>query len=483
MTYWTERLLANMAGCSNGKERALSYIDKVKSGDFLVCKWTEKFVQRHLNDLRTAADRGFYFDEAAGERILRFFSILHHSKGEWAGKPVVLEEWQSFLLYCLFGWKKDDGFRRFRVSYLEISRKNGKSLIASGIGLYLLLADNESGAEIYSAATHRAQARITHSEAIRMVKASPYLRSKVKIFKDNLHIVNTASKFEPLGKDSDTRNWVKANPNIGVSVYWDDIRAQAKRAEMLPSALNSFLRLRLNQWTQSESRWISIETWESCDKPFDIQSLRGRKCYGGLDLSSNLDISAFVLVFPPLFEDDDFIVLCRFWIPEENILKRVQRDRVPYDVWTSQKFITATSGNVVDYDFILDQVVKDSTQFELVEVAFDRWGANQLVQKLMESGINVVQMGQGFASMSSPMKELERLLTGGLINHLGNPVLSWMASNLVARVDPAGNIKPDKEKSIEKIDGIVALIMALDRAVRNHDGNGSVYEERGILCA
>jgi len=186
-----------------------------------------------------------------------------------------------------------------------------------------------------------------------------------------------------------------------------------------------------------------------------------------------------VYVFPPEIEGEDYQVLCRFWIPQENMINRVRRDRVPYDVWCRQGFIEATPGNVIDYDFILAKLDDDAQKFDIQELAFDRWGATLIIQKIEEQGLTVAQFGQGFASMAAPTKELEKMVLGCSIAHGNNPVLSWMADNVVVRQDPAGNLKPDKEKSIEKIDGIVALIMALDRSVRVKIE--SVYETRGVV--
>ena len=225
-----------------------------------------------------------------------------------------------------------------------------------------------------------------------------------------------------------------------------------------------------------------MEKWDACSFKVDEESLEGRVCYGGLDLSSTTDITAFVLVFPPLDEDDKFCILPYFWIPEDTLELRVRRDHVPYDVWERQGFLETTEGNVVHYGYIEKFIERLGERFNIREIAFDRWGAVQMVQNLEELGFTVVPFGQGFKDMSPPSKELYKLLMEGNIIHGGNPVLKWMAQNVVMRQDPAGNIKPDKERSVEKIDGIVALIMGLDRCIRNGGSTGSVYDERGIIC-
>jgi phage terminase large subunit-like protein len=544
------------------------YIGDVLSGKQVACEWVRKACERHVRDLETGHERGLWFDEEAAGIAIDFFSLLKHSKGEWAGQTIHLEPWQQFHLGELFGWKRDDGTRRFRTCYLEVGRKNGKSTEMAGVGLFMMLADNEPGAEIYTAATKRDQARIAHSEATRMVKSSPHLRKVIRVVRDNLNIPDTASKFEPVGRDADSldglnvhgalldelhahktrdmydimetatgsrrqplmfsittagfdrksicyevheytqkvldgiiqddsffgiiyalddeaewedeRQWVKANPNLGVSVKLDDLRRKAAKAKEMPSALNAFLRLHMNQWTQAETRWINPEKWAACGQSVDEVGLQGRICYGGLDLSSTTDITALVLVFPPETAEDPYQVLCRFWIPEDSMHERSRKDRVPYDAWVRQGYITATPGNVVDYDWIFEQADEDMRRYDFREIAFDRWGAARVSQVLEEQGMEMVQFGQGFASMNPPMKELDKLILQGKLAHGGNPVLSWMAHNMVAREDPAGNLKPDKEKSTEKIDGMVALLMALDRATR-HGNAGSVYEERDVL--
>lgn len=546
------------------------YFEDVLSGKQVACKYVQQMAKRHLNDLENGSERGLYFDEDAAERVISFFKFIRHSKGEWAGQTVTLEAWEKALLWVLFGWKREDGTRRFRTGYFEIARKNGKSFLLSGIGLYLLDADGEPGAEIYTAATKRDQARITHGEATRMVKSSPSLRKRLRVVKDNIHNLETASKFEPLGRDSDSLDglnvhgviadevhawrsrdmwdvldtatgarrqplllsittagfdrssfcwelheytekvlagiveddshfgviytidegddwqdesvWVKANPNLGVSVKIDDLRRKAAKAKELPSALNAFLRLHLNVWTQAESRWIDIEKWLACGIAVNADGLSGRTCFGGLDLSRTTDITAFVLVFPPEVDSEPYQVLCRFFIPEEAMHKRSRNDGINYESWVRQGLITSTPGAVIDYKFIYQQIFEDAEKFDIREIAFDRWGASQVYQVLEDEGLQMVQFGQGFASMSAPMKLLEELVLSGKLSHGNNPVLNWMAGNLVTVEDASANIKPDKEKSSEKIDGMVALIMALSRASLYRKGSGvSVYNERGVL--
>jgi phage terminase large subunit-like protein len=447
------------------------------------------------------------------------------------------------------------------------------------MGLYLLVADGEPGAEVYSAATKREQARIIHSEATRMAKSSPSIRNKVEIVRDNIYILDTASKYEPLSADynsmdglnlhggiidelhahktrevydvldtatgsrrqpliftittsgynrdsicyehheytkkilnriieddswfgiiytldrkesQDNENdgddwedesvWVKANPNLGVSKKWDDMRRKATRAKEMPSALNAFLRKELDIWTQAETKWIPRDHWDACGVAVDPDGLRGRIAYGALDLASSSDICALMYVFPPNTDEDRYQVIRRFFVPEFAMHERTHKDRVPYEAWVRQGHIIATPGNVTDYDFIIDQIDQDMQIYDIKEMAFDPWGSAMIMNKIMDLGGEdfLVQFRQGYKSMSPAMKELERLILEHKIAHGNDPVLNWMADNLVVREDPAGNIKPDRERSTEKIDGMVALIMALDRCTRHEEPPISVYESRGL---
>lgn len=560
---------------------AEQYCNDVINGRISVCQWVRLACERHRRDLIDGHQRGLCFDERAAKMVIAFFSVIKHSKGEWAGRPVQLEPWQQFILWVLFGWKRADGTRRFKTAYIEVPRKNGKTLLAAGLGCFLTVADGEGGAEVYSAATTRDQARLSHGDAVRMVRQSPELGRELKLYKDNIHSTRTFSKFEPLSSDynsldglnvhgaiadelhawkgrdlwdiletatgsrrqplmlaittagsdrqslcyqwhdyvekvlagileddsvfgviytidegddwGDESTWFKANPNLGISKKLENMRDLAARAREMPSQLNAFLTKHLNVWVSGETRWMNPDKWRACNTAVSIEQLRGRKCYGGLDLSTTTDVSALIWVFEPLPNKDVYPVLCRFFIPGENIPERVRRDRVPFDAWVRAGYVTATPGNVIDYEWILSQIEQDAAIFEVRELAFDRWGSQQIMNQLQDRlGFLVdadeahrlkrpllVQFGQGFASMSSPMKELEKLVISRRLAHGGNPVLSWMADNVVAVQDPAGNIKPDKSKSREKIDGIVGVIMGLDRAIR-HERKSSVYATRGI---
>lgn len=546
------------------------YVSDVLAGRVVACRWVRLACERHRRDLLEGQARGLVFRPKAGRHVLDFFRFLRHSKGEWAGSVVRLEPWEQAILWILFGWFRADGTRRFRTAYLEVARKNGKSTLAAGVGLYLLIGDREPGAEVYAAATKRAQAKLVFDEATRMVKRSPSLRRRIRCFRDNLHIEGSASKMEPLGRDADTMdglnvhgavidelhahktddvwgvletatgsrrqplifgittagfyrdgfcfrlreyllkvldgvvcddaffgmvftldegddwadegNWVKANPNLGVSVKLSDLRDKAQRAASIGSALTHFLTKHLNVWTNAAELWIHPERWRACGEAFDEGALAGRACYAGLDLSNTLDLTAWVLVFPPLDDDPRFVVLPRFWVPEDAIEERRRNERVPYDQWVREGWITAIPGAVIDYEWIFAQIDRDAQMFDVREVGYDRWGAAQVYLRLEKAGLTTVQIGQGFQSMSAPMKELEKLVASRGIRHGDHPVLTWNMHNLVASVDPAGNLKPDKRRSREKIDGAVALVMGLDRATR-HDAaaGGSMYDDPAVV--
>jgi len=281
---------------------------------------------------------------------------------------------------------------------------------------------------------------------------------------------------------TDPKVWKKANPSLDITVGIDKVKAACESAKQNPGEENAFRQLRLNQWVKQAVRWMPMEKWDKCAFAVVEDELEGRVCYGGLDLSSTTDITAFVLVFPPLDNEDKYIILPYFWIPEDNLTLRVNRDHVPYDVWERQGFLQTTEGNVVHYGFIEQFIERLGERFNIREIAFDRWGAVQMVQNLEGMGFTVVPFGQGFKDMSPPTKELMKLVLEQKIAHGGHPVLRWNMDNIYIRTDPAGNIKADKEKSTEKIDGAVATIMALDRAIRcGNDHGASVYDERGIL--
>jgi phage terminase large subunit-like protein len=547
-----------------------AYARAVFEGKIAAGKLVRLACQRHLDDLVNGKARGLIWDASAARHAVVFFGHLRHSTGEWANQPFELQSWQAFVIGSLYGWKRADGLRRFRTSYVEVARKNGKSVMLAGTALYALVADGEMGAHIYAAATTRDQARIIFGEAERMVNASPALRARVTRTVNNLAVLPTSSWFRPLSADAskmdglnvhfaavdevhehpnaeiiqklntatgarrqplifeittaghdrqsvcrqhhefsvkvlegsvpteasdswfayiatidpgdewtDPSVWIKSNPSLGVTVKIEDLKRQVEEAREMPAQQNAIRRLRLNEWTEQATRWIDMGVWADNAEPFDEEDLVGRTCYGGLDLARVNDLSSLALVFPPEHPDEKVKVIWRHWCPRDDILRRVRRDRAPYTIWRDQGYLIATEGNTTDFKFIEAEVLELATRFNILEIAYDRTFAGELVRNLQDEGVSMIEFGQGFISMGPAAAEFMRLLIGRSLRHGGNPVATWCASNVTARRDPAGNEKPDKERSIERIDAIVATIMAVGR-LQTAEG-GSVYEERGLL--
>jgi len=279
----------------------------------------------------------------------------------------------------------------------------------------------------------------------------------------------------------DEKNWYKANPSLGHTITIDKVRDAFRKAMETPADEAMFRQLRLNQWIKSSIRWLPMDRWDDCGGIVDPSALEGRICYAGLDLSSTSDLTTLVLVFPPTDDSEQYTVLPFFWLPEETLELRVRRDHVMYDKWERQGFLMTTEGNVVHYGFIERFICELGERYNIREIAYDRWNATMMVQALQDDGFNMVPFGQGFKDMSPPTKELMRLVLERKINHGSHPVLRWNVDNVKVRQDPAGNLKIDKAKSTEKVDGAVALVMAIDRALKNTNSGSSVYDDRGLL--
>lgn len=543
-----------------------AYAEAVLNGDILTGKLVRQACQRHMDDMVHGHERGLHFGEGKADRAIRFFANLKLPDGNNAGKPFILEPWQCFIVGSLFGWLKADGKRRFQYAYVEVARANGKTPLGAGILLYGLTADGESGAQCYSAATTRDQAKIAFKDATMMADSTPAIKNQSESLVNNLTFTPLSSFLRPLSADASKMDglrvhvaladevhehpngevlaklrtgmkssqplllmittagydklsvcweehdytvkvldgvfendarfgyiatldaddawqnedvWVKANPNVGVSVKLDTLRLECQEARETPGKQNNYRRLRMNQWTEQSTRWLDIDTWDKGNTPIDLEALAGRICYAGIDLSSTTDLSALTLLFPPR-DDEVWQVLAWFWLPEENIQKRVTRDRVPYDVWERQAFLTLTPGNVIDYAWIREKVNALSRMYRISEIGFDPWNATQLTTWLMEDGAEMVPVRQGFASLTAPTKEIEKLVAAGKLQHGGNPLLRWCASNVSVKEDPSGNIRIAKDVSTERIDGIAALGNAFFCALR-HESEDSVYGIRGLL--
>lgn len=513
------------------------------------------------------------YSKEKADAAIKFISALKFTKGEWAGRPFILQPWQKKFIRKLFGYVNKDGTRRYRTAYLEIPRKNGKSELAAAIALYLLFADGEPGAEIYSAAADREQASLVFNAAATMVRKSKSLskisriidsQKRIVFYKknsfyraisseayskhgfnthavvyDELHVApnrdlwdtlqtSMGARRQPLmlaittaGYDrnsicwevheyarqvrdgvikdpsflpviysadpeddwTDEKVWAKANPNLGVTIKLDFLRQECQRAKEIPAYQNTFRRLYLNQWTQQDTRWIDMEAWRECGGKVDYEELANLRCWAGVDLSTTTDISSCALVFEP---DSDGVVhvLSYNWVPRENIAARVRRDRVPYDLWAQQGHITATEGNVIDYDYIRIAITDEiKRRFPLLQVVgYDPWNATKWAIDLESEGVPVMEVRQGFKTMSPACKELERLIIGRKLRHNNNPVLTWAMNNLVVAQDPAGNIKPAKDKSTERIDPAVAVIIAISTMLQSEAPEESAYESRGVFA-
>ncbi len=513
------------------------------------------------------------YSKEKADAAIKFISALKFTKGEWAGRPFILQPWQKKFIRKLFGYVNKDGTRRYRTAYLEIPRKNGKSELAAAIALYLLFADGEPGAEIYSAAADREQASLVFNAAATMVRMSKSLskisriinsQKRIVFYKknsfyraisseaynkhgfnthavvyDELHVApnrdlwdtlrtSMGARRQPLmlaittaGYDrnsicwevheyarqvrdgvikdpsflpviysadpeddwTDEKVWAKANPNLGVTIKLDFLRQECQRAKEIPAYQNTFRRLYLNQWTQQDTRWIDMEAWRECGGKVDYEELANLRCWAGVDLSTTTDISSCALVFEP---DSDGVVhvLSYNWVPRENIAARVRRDRVPYDLWAQQGHITATEGNVIDYDYIRIAITDEiKRRFPLLQVVgYDPWNATKWAIDLESEGVPVMEVRQGFKTMSPACKELERLIIGRKLRHNNNPVLTWAMDNLVVAQDPAGNIKPAKDKSTERIDPAVAVIIAISTMLQSEAPEESAYESRGVFA-
>ena len=279
----------------------------------------------------------------------------------------------------------------------------------------------------------------------------------------------------------DEQNWYKCNPSLGYTITIDKVRDAYHKALETPADENMFRQLRLNQWVKQSIRWMPMDKWDECGGVVDPYQLEGRACYAGLDLSSTSDLTTLVLVFPPRDENESYMVLSFFWLPEDTLALRVRRDHVMYDQWERQGFIQTTEGNVVHYGAIEKFICDLGERYNIREIAYDRWNATMMVQALEDDGFTMIPFGQGFRDMSPPTKELMRLVLEHRLAHGGHPVLRWNMDNAFVRTDPAGNLKIDKQKSTEKVDGAVALVMALDRAMKNQNSGGSVYDEREMI--
>jgi phage terminase large subunit-like protein len=518
----------------------------------------------------------YYFDHAKAEAAVEFFPrYLRHSKGELAGKPFRLSDWQAKeIIAPFFGTiDRETGLRRYRTCWLELPRKNGKSTLCAGVSILALLADGEHGAEVYTAGTDKNQARIVFNESYSMIRSSPELLKHCELFKQSIYCGELNASLRPLSADAKNKDglnssglvmdevhayrdrtlydvlhtsqgarsqpiefmattagnskksfgwemheyalkvragvipdptllvciygadetddwhqeqtWRKANPGYGISVKPSYLAEEAQKAVELRAYENTFRQMHLNQWVEQASREISLEEWKACEGDVPWQDLEDfleeRTCHSGLDLASTTDLTALIHVFEPLTEDDPWYVLCRFFVPEENMEKRARRDGVAYPLWRKDGALLATEGNVVDYRAIREVLEEDRKKFDIRSIGYDPWNASQIALELQDEDFPMFEFRQGMTSMAGPTREFLRLVSGQKLTHGGHPVLTWNATNFATRTDPAGNKKPDKEKSGDRIDGIVGLIMGIGRATATAPVQPTVYAERGLL--
>lgn len=548
---------------------AKHYAEAVVAGEILACRWVRLACQRQLDELvrfkgkaspyrfnpklTDKAGRAYY----PADNLCAFIERLPHVKGPLAGEAIELEPWQTFILSTVFGWVTPQGRRRFRRSYIEVPRGNAKSTLSSAVGLYMLTADGEGGAEVYSLATTRDQARIVFGDAQVMARRSAGFRSRfsVEVGAHNMHVLATGSKFEALsaegstldglnihfgcvdelhahktrtvydvvetgmGKRDNSLLWVittagsnragicyevrsfvtkllegvfedesqfgivygldegddwtseealvKANPNWGISVRPEVLSQLQAKAMQLPSAVNNFKTKHLNEWVNADTAWMDMRAWDRCaDQLLDLESFMGQVCWIGLDLASKTDIAALVIVFTHPDITGAYAAFGKYYLPEDTVHAAGNSQ---YAGWMESGRLTVTPGNVIDFGWIEADLLAFASQFEIQAVAFDPFQATQLSTRMVSEGLPMIEVRPTVLNFSEPMKTLEALVLQEKLKHDGDPVLAWMASNVVAHLDIKDNIYPRKERPENKIDGIVALIMALSRAIKPGD--------------
>ena len=541
---------------------ARQYAKTVVSGQLAAAKKVKQACQRQIDDLAKFQGKAspYRFNpvltDAAGQRyrpanrVCQFVECLRHIKGPLAGQLIQLEPWQVFILSTVFGWVKPDGRRRFRRTYIEVPRGNGKSALSSALGLYMLAADGEGGAEAYSLATTRDQARIVFGDAQAMARADRSFRQAfgVDVNAHNINVVRTGSKFEALsaegstldglnihfgcvdelhahktrtvydvvetgtGKRDNSLLWVittagsnrsgicyevrtfvtklldkvfedesqfgiiygiddddwaleesliKANPNWGISVRPEILLPLQAKAMQMPSAVNNFKTKHLNEWVNADTTWMDMRAWDRCaDSTLDLEAFAGQPCWIGLDLASKTDIAALLLVFAHPHIAGGYAVFGKYYLPEDTVHLAGNSQ---YPGWMSAGRLTVTPGNVIDFGWIEADLIESVSRFAVQAVAFDPFQATQLSTRMLAEGLPMIEVRPTVLNFSEPMKTLQALVLQNKLAHDGDPVLGWMASNVVAHLDIKDNIYPRKERPENKIDGIVALIMALSR--------------------
>ena len=526
------------------------YAKDVIDGKIVTGNLVKLACKRHLADLKR---KDIYFCEESANRVFTSFNYFHHSEGKWAGQVIKLEPWQQFIAGSMAGWKvKDTGKRRFKFTYVQIAKKNGKSTFAGGLGLYFGFLDGEGGAQTNCIATKEEQAKIVWDMARRIVLKSPVLKKIIKPFARSLACDYNYSKFIYLGADSktqdgintyfgivdeyhahpndylygnlissmgareqplaliittagfnttspcyemyqmcvkilkktiqddsyfcyiaqldegddpfDEKNWIKASPNYKISVYEDFMISQARLAQNNPSLLNNFLVKNLNCWVQQKNRYIPMDKWKKMDKVINLEDLKGCNVVIGMDLSSTTDFSS-ISVLAEI--DGNYYNYSRFYLPEDKITEYELQGKYYYRQWEKEGYICATPGDVIDYDFIKHDIMEISKICNISEIGYDPWNATTIANDLKNDGFIMVEVRQGYFTLSEPTKQLVTLICQKKLYHGNNPVLTFCAENMTVKTDENGNVRPSKDKGINKIDGVVALILSLSRLIVN----------------
>lgn len=541
---------------------AFQYAESVIRGDIVACKYVRLACQRHINDLKKADDENFpyFFDHKAAEKKIQFVHKLPHVKGKWAfqRKLIILQPWQKLVIALIFGWKKKKNkLRRFREVYLEVPRKNGKSILAAAIGLIGFVFDNEFGAEVYAGATSEKQAWEVFRPARLMVSRTPELQSAfgIQVSASNMCCLGDGSRFEPIignpgdgssphlalidefhehdspdlydtmstgmdareqplivaittaGKDiegpcyekrrqmidmlegvmpddellgliytiDEDDDWTtesalrKANPNFGVSLYEDGLLSKQRKAVALAAQQNTFKTKHLNIWTNAREAYFNIEDWKKCtDTSLRLEDFYQHELIESLDMASKQDILARVRCFPKTINGKRhyFIVAPQFYIPENAIAYCEESGaQKRYEKWQAMGLLEVEDGAENDFGAVAQDVIDDMPYFALKEVPHDPWGAFEIAHVLSAEGLLPIKIDQNVRNLSPAMKEIKAAMAAGRLYHDGNPILTWMISNVVAKEDKNENVFPCKEKKSSKIDGAVGLIMCVNRAM------------------
>lgn len=541
--------------------RATQYARNVISGSVIAGKFVKAACQRHLDDLEDQSV--FRYDHGKANKVCFFAEMMPHTKGVWARRKekIKLEEWQVFLLCCIFGWVRvEDGLRRFRSVYLEVARKNAKSTLLSVIALYLLACDGETGAEVYSAATTRDQAKIVFQASKRMAQLEPEFRERygITVWKDSVAIENTDSSLKALSAEANTLDglsphgaivdelhahrtrevwdvietatgarsqplliaittagsnragicyevrgylvrvlnftlhrheglgykvegdavedeavfgliytlddgddfqdesvWTKANPNLGVSVYADDLRRAVRKAARVASAQPNVLTKRFNIWVGADAAWMDMLAWQRNGKPLEIEDYAGWECTFGLDLASKTDVASLAMLFQ---RDGRYALFTRHWLPEDAI---TDSDNSQYSGWEENGHLIGTDGNVLDHERVQQEIEDFITAYKPEAIGYDPGFDRVIPQNLANKGLPMVEVRPTAANFSEPMKTAEALVISDRLQHDNNPVMSWMVSNVIAHANNGEQLTPRKERNDAKIDGAVAWFLSL----------------------